>query len=502
MSFCLPEARQDLQNAQVTAKTYLYSGVWNPTLIQTEAAKGTLFIGVGSDPTVAGKVWQKQDNGCTTNWTEFAQGSASSSLQYRFLRYVDPVVGNDATADGSINKPYQTIQAALAAITDASSANRYCLVLAPGVYPGAITWKSWVSAQGYGKDVTRLSGLVTHTGAAAETSRMDLIGIQFTGGMTIDHSASFNINCRLIDCLVTTLTYNGGPDYGVTQVNNLFLEGGSTTDLIIQDGAVHAYNNHGVFSTLTIQDGPVANSLPFLEIVGGLLQGAVTLNGKAQLISRGLLNTASIASVVASATTPIWDTDQSSTVPVGNVLNPNALNRVINDEQVFQSALARTLVNEDIALMDATAGALAYTLQPAASRKGKTLKIKNVGTANDVTVTPAAGDTINGQASLVLNPGASVELISNEATDWKSLSREGNIVSLDSAASAGGAATEVLAVAGLLATDTVLAVSQRVKGANNTAVTGFGAPGAGTLSVDYTANPGAGSIVRVLVKRQ
>jgi hypothetical protein len=80
------------------------------------------------------------------------------------------------------------------------------------------------------------------------------------------------------------------------------------------------------------------------------------------------------------------------------------------------------------------------------------------------------------------------------------------VTSLDSAASVGGAATETLTVTGLLTSDTVLAVSQFQKGANGTALIDFGnASGqvgtAGQLDAEWTANPGAGAKVRVLISR-
>ena len=86
------------------------------------------------------------------------------------------------------------------------------------------------------------------------------------------------------------------------------------------------------------------------------------------------------------------------------------------------------------------------------------------------------------------------------AQDAASKNYVDKIVSILSAASAGGAASESLTVSGLLATDTILAVSQSVAGANGTAVSAFGAPGAGSLSVTWTGDPGVGAKVLVLVK--
>jgi hypothetical protein len=78
--------------------------------------------------------------------------------------------------------------------------------------------------------------------------------------------------------------------------------------------------------------------------------------------------------------------------------------------------------------------------------------------------------------------------------------------SIDSSASAGGAATETLTVSGLLTTDNILAVSQFQKGANGTAIIDYGnASGQcgtnGQLDAEWTGNPGAGAKVRVFLSR-
>lgn len=76
-----------------------------------------------------------------------------------------------------------------------------------------------------------------------------------------------------------------------------------------------------------------------------------------------------------------------------------------------------------------------------------------------------------------------------------------NVQVYDSAASAGGAATETLAVTGLAAADQILAVSQKTKGANGVALIKWTDTSrtANQLAVEWTGNPGAGAVVRVLV---
>ncbi len=77
-----------------------------------------------------------------------------------------------------------------------------------------------------------------------------------------------------------------------------------------------------------------------------------------------------------------------------------------------------------------------------------------------------------------------------------------SIVALDSTGTTGGAATEAVTVTGLATTDTILAVSQKVKGANSTALNGFNTQITNGLTLSWTANPGANSVSTVLVSRQ
>ena len=76
------------------------------------------------------------------------------------------------------------------------------------------------------------------------------------------------------------------------------------------------------------------------------------------------------------------------------------------------------------------------------------------------------------------------------------------LIALPSAASVGGNASETLIVTGLLASDTILAVSPQNGGANNVAMIGFGPLTTnGQLPVAWLTDPGAGAVVLVLVNR-
>ena len=76
-----------------------------------------------------------------------------------------------------------------------------------------------------------------------------------------------------------------------------------------------------------------------------------------------------------------------------------------------------------------------------------------------------------------------------------------NILSFDSNPSHGGASFEVMTVTGLLATDSILAVSQVIPGSNNAYVTGFSGQANNSLTVQWNTDPGSGAVIRVVVSR-
>ena len=83
------------------------------------------------------------------------------------------------------------------------------------------------------------------------------------------------------------------------------------------------------------------------------------------------------------------------------------------------------------------------------------------------------------------------------------LMQNSNIVKLTSDASGGGTATEDdLTVTGLLVADDILSVTQRVVGANSLPLLGWADQKKGSLDFMYSADPGAGAIMEVVVRRE
>ena len=96
--------------------------------------------------------------------------------------------------------------------------------------------------------------------------------------------------------------------------------------------------------------------------------------------------------------------------------------------------------------------------------------------------------------------GDITKLSAEEPNDGSGVA-EKRVMYFNSAASAGGAASEAMTVTGLAVGDEVISVTQSVAGANGTAVNGFSLLIINGLTVGWTADPGAGAIVRVAVLR-
>lgn len=75
------------------------------------------------------------------------------------------------------------------------------------------------------------------------------------------------------------------------------------------------------------------------------------------------------------------------------------------------------------------------------------------------------------------------------------------ILSFESDPSAGGGATETLTVTGLLATDEIISVTMKTQGANPAQIAEYANQDDDELDVTFSADPGAGAVVEVTVKR-
>lgn len=123
------------------------------------------------------------------------------------------------------------------------------------------------------------------------------------------------------------------------------------------------------------------------------------------------------------------------------------------------------------------------------------------GVALDLLLVAADEDLAKSRHLANLDADGLITVNSTFDTDATQATAAGQLSVISSDAGAGGAATEAMTVTGLLATDTVLAVTQRVDGANSLPLLGWNTQAADALTGVWSADPGAGAIIDVTIKR-
>ena len=107
-----------------------------------------------------------------------------------------------------------------------------------------------------------------------------------------------------------------------------------------------------------------------------------------------------------------------------NGWSPPAANPQTGSVAWVYSTYTVTAQNSVVIADPTSGGSFAATLLDATTVGGQNLRFKHPGTANTVTITPAAGQTIDGKSSFVLNAGESVTLYSDGGTKWRLMSAE------------------------------------------------------------------------------
>lgn len=121
--------------------------------------------------------------------TQAALDILNGSLVYSQVVYVDKNKAGTYTPDGSIGKPYKSLEAMYTAITDASASKRYACVIAPGTYTEASTirMKGWIDLASFATDtvIIGVSGGATLKWSNNLPGRVFVKDIGFTSGLEI-----------------------------------------------------------------------------------------------------------------------------------------------------------------------------------------------------------------------------------------------------------------------------------------------------------------------------
>jgi pectin methylesterase-like acyl-CoA thioesterase len=117
---------------------------------------------------------------------------------------------------------YTTISAALAAITNNSTTNRYLIRVAPGTYSEQVTMKQWVDIEGSGEKNTKITftgSIFANTGTVVGASNAELrsLSVENTGGNTWAIPI-YNSNASPSLLHVTAIGSGGTFNYGVYNV--------------------------------------------------------------------------------------------------------------------------------------------------------------------------------------------------------------------------------------------------------------------------------------------
>jgi hypothetical protein len=477
---------QDIVNAIQTAQTMIYSGDLDPSVTPVEAIAGTLYL--GNSGAVAGKTWQKQDNGETANWILVGTegGGGGTVPQYTQARYIDSVIGNNATGDGSFGKPWKTLQFAVNQITD-NAINAY-VFYAQGNFSseGVIAWKKNISLIGVGNESSSLvpvaSIAISSSGSSNSKQTFQNLSGTIDVAMGSDTGQNrFNINnCFLTGFFGLRFGGNSAISTTIVELNNCR----STTGL----GLTHAGDVLAIGCNFTF----------------GAFQ-SVTLIGRTNFFAYGCKFAQSVNSTAAAGFTPVVSVDPGvlgrAGIPQDSVMN------VHFEKHYIASGLLQNFQKGNLVVFGSTVGGNISTQLPLASSYTGlpiTFKRNDLGvSAGTFQIVPDVADTIGGQPTFtLLNDGDYVTLVST-AGDWAIVAQGSSKqdVLLTSDPSVGGGISETLNVTGILLSDTIISATQSVAGGNNTALTAYNILGDGIMNAQWSGDPGAGAIVNILVKR-
>lgn len=209
------------------------------------------------------------------------------------LRYVAPS-GSDANGNGSFAQPFATISHAESVITDAGALKPYSIQVAPGIYPEAISMKSFVSICGIDPSAPpRLDGILSF--AVGSVGGFGLANLEITAVQTLVLPATdptFDIvHCQLDSAFSITgaaggssLTVEQNTFKGVTtftDIGSLFSEGNTYfgSDSFVAAAVSGTVNSN---SDTFRSNLAVTATAPFLitaNLVGSQVQGGLTLTG-------------------------------------------------------------------------------------------------------------------------------------------------------------------------------------------------------------------------------
>jgi hypothetical protein len=199
--------------------------------------------------------------------------------------------GNDASGDGTLTKPFATVGAAMASITDASPTKRYLIKVQAGAYTeGAIALKANVFVCGDQKEAVRISATSfslasDFSGSADNRSGMSKLIIA-AGNANFDWSAVTSAAGKLYFSEVST---NGsvtmkGHNNAIAQAqfdSCIFF-----AEVTVSGINVGVANNNIFYGNVTLNQHPNGGMATIFAATGGSISGTLRLNTTVNDFSR------------------------------------------------------------------------------------------------------------------------------------------------------------------------------------------------------------------------
>jgi hypothetical protein len=227
----------------------------------------------------------KQDSLGTGTLTQYLRGDLTwqeviTSSPVAQVKYVSKN-GVDASADGSEEKPYLTIAAAMASITDATPSKRYVIRIAAGNYTEtSVPIKANVFLIGESKESVRVTGAVSldasFSGSADNRSGFSMITLlsaaDFNWATVTSAAGKLYINETVFASTVNMYGHNNA--IAQAQFDSCVIFGALTISGI----NVGVFNNNTCYENITLNQHPNGGMASILAATGGYCAGTVRFN--------------------------------------------------------------------------------------------------------------------------------------------------------------------------------------------------------------------------------
>lgn len=229
----------------------------------------------------------KQNSLGTGTTTQYLRGDLTwqevvTSSPVAQVKYVSKN-GVDGTADGSEEKPYLTITAAMASITDATPSKRYVIRIAAGNYTeAAVAIKANVFLVGDSKESVRITGAVSMNADFNQPSANDCR----SGASRVSFLSAANFNWQTVTSPAGKLYFSEvvfGSTVNLYGYNNAIAQAQFDSCIIfgnvtISGINVGVFNNNTCYTNITLNQHPNGGMASILVASGGYCSGTVRFN--------------------------------------------------------------------------------------------------------------------------------------------------------------------------------------------------------------------------------